>query len=54
MNKVKIHSLKTAIFTKKKHERNKIVVTILSPKVGKLFEEISKEPLMKVKVVENF
>ncbi len=33
---------------------NKIVATRLYPKVRKLFEEIGKEPLMRVKVVENF
>ncbi len=54
MNKVKIHSLKAAFFTKKKHERNKIVATRLYLKERKHAEEISKEPLTKVKLVENF
>ena len=33
---------------------NKIVATRLNRKERKHAEEISKEPLMKVKVVENF
>ncbi len=41
-------------FDNKKHERNKIVATILYLKERKHAEEISEEPLMRVKVVENF